>query len=37
MTADDGEDVETEKHFSIIGEIASWYNSGNQYGDYSEN
>jgi hypothetical protein len=30
MTADAGEDVEKEKHSSIAGGIASWYNhSGN--------
>jgi len=31
VTADAGEDVEKEKHSSIVGGIASWYNhSGNQ-------
>jgi len=32
-----GEDMEKEKHSSIAGEIASWYNnSGNQSGGSSE-
>ena len=32
MTADAGEDVEKEKHSSIAGGIASWYNhSGNHW------
>jgi hypothetical protein len=25
-TADAGEDVEKEEHYSIVGKIASWYN-----------
>jgi hypothetical protein len=38
VTADAGEDVEKEEHFSIVGEIASWYiHSGNQSGSSSEN
>jgi hypothetical protein len=38
VTADAGEDVEKEKHFSIAGGIASWYNhSGNQFGSSSKN
>jgi hypothetical protein len=38
MTADAGEDVETEEHSSIAGKIASWYNhSGTQSGGSSEN
>jgi hypothetical protein len=38
VTADAGEDVEKEKHFSIDGVIASWYNhSGKQFGGFSEN
>jgi hypothetical protein len=38
LTADAGEDVEKEKHSSIAGRIASWYNhSGNQFGSSSEN
>jgi hypothetical protein len=38
VTADAGEDVEKEEHFSIAGGIASWYNhSGNQSGGSSEN
>jgi len=38
MTADAGEDVEKEEHFSIVGGIANWYNhSGNQFGVDSEN
>jgi hypothetical protein len=38
VTADAGEDEEKEKHSSIAGGIASWYNhSGNQYGGFSEN
>jgi hypothetical protein len=33
-----GEDVMKEKHSSIVGGIASWYNhSGNQSGSSSEN
>jgi hypothetical protein len=32
MTADDGKDVEKEEHFSIAGDITSWYNlSGNHF------
>jgi hypothetical protein len=38
VTADAGEDIEKEKHSSIAGRIASWYNnSGSQFGDSSEN
>ena len=38
VTADAGEDVEKEEHFSIAGGIASWYShSGNQFGGSSEN
>jgi hypothetical protein len=38
VTADAGEDVEKEEHFSIVGEIASRYNhSGIQFGGSSEN
>jgi hypothetical protein len=38
VTADAGEDVEKEKHSSIVGRIASWYNqSGNKSGSSSEN
>jgi hypothetical protein len=38
VTADVGEDVEKEKHSSIVSGIASLYNhSGNQSGGYSEN
>jgi hypothetical protein len=38
VTADAGEDVEKEEHFSIVGGIASLYNhSGNQSGGFSEN
>jgi hypothetical protein len=38
VTADVGEDVEKEKHSSIAGGIASWYNhSENQAGGSSEN
>jgi hypothetical protein len=37
VTADAGKDVEKEKHASIAGGIASWYNnSGNQFGGSSE-
>jgi hypothetical protein len=37
MTADAGEDVVKEKHFSIVDGIANWYNhSGNQFGRSSE-
>ena len=37
MTADAGQDVEKEEHYSIAGGIASWYkHSGNQYGGSSE-
>jgi hypothetical protein len=33
VTVDTGKDVEKEKHLSIAGGIASWYNhSGNQFG-----
>jgi hypothetical protein len=38
LTADAGEDVGKEKHSSIAGGIASWYNySGNLFGGSSEN
>jgi hypothetical protein len=38
VTADAGEDVEKEEHFSIAGGIASWYNHyGNLFGGSSEN
>jgi hypothetical protein len=38
VTADAGEDVEKEKHSSIVGGIASWYNHFvNQFGSSSEN
>jgi hypothetical protein len=38
VTADAGEDVEKEKHSSIVSGIASWDNhSGNQFGGFSEN
>ena len=38
VTADAGEDVKKEKHSSIAGGIASWYNhSGNQFCGSSEN
>jgi hypothetical protein len=38
VTADAGEDMEKEVHFSIVGGISSWYNhSGNQSGGSSEN
>ena len=38
VTAHAGEDVEKDKHSSIVGGIASWYNqSGNQSGGSSEN
>jgi hypothetical protein len=38
VTADGSEDVEKEKHSSIVGEIASLDNhSGNQFGGSSEN
>jgi hypothetical protein len=38
VTADAGEDVEKEEHFSTAGGITSWYNhSGNQFGSSSEN
>jgi hypothetical protein len=37
VTADAGKDVEKEKHSSIVGGIASWYNhSGNQSEGSSE-
>jgi hypothetical protein len=37
VTADAGKDVEKEKHSSIDGGIASWYNhSGNQFGGSSK-
>jgi hypothetical protein len=37
MTADAGQDVEKEEHFSIAGRIENWYNqSGNQSGGSSE-
>jgi hypothetical protein len=38
VTADFGEDVEKEKHFSVAGGTACWYNhSGIQFGGSSEN
>jgi hypothetical protein len=38
VTAHVGKDVKKEKHPSIAGGIAAWYNhSGNQSGDSSEN
>jgi hypothetical protein len=37
VTADAGEDVEKEAHSTIVGGIASWYNSGNQSHGSSEN
>jgi hypothetical protein len=38
VRADADKDVEKEKHSSIAGGIASWYNySGNQFGGSSEN
>jgi hypothetical protein len=38
VTAVDSEDVDKEKHSSIVGGIASWYNHfGNQSGGSSEN
>jgi hypothetical protein len=38
VTADVGEDVEEEEHYSIASGIASWYNHcGNQFGGSSEN
>jgi hypothetical protein len=38
VTADAGEDMEKEKHSSIVGGIASWYNHyQNQFGGSSEN
>jgi hypothetical protein len=38
VTADAGQGVEKEKHSSIAGGIASWYDhSGNQFGGASEN
>jgi len=38
VTANAGEDVEKEEHFSIVGGIADWYNnSANQSGGSSEN
>jgi hypothetical protein len=38
VTADAGEEVEKEEHFSIAGGIANWYNhSGNQFGGSSQN
>jgi hypothetical protein len=37
-TADAGEDMEKEEHFSLVGGIANWYNhSRNQFGGSSEN
>jgi hypothetical protein len=37
VTADADEDVEKEKHISIVGEIAGWYNhSGSHSGGFSE-
>jgi hypothetical protein len=38
VTADARKNVEKEKHSSIAGGIASWYNhSGYQFGGFSEN
>jgi hypothetical protein len=38
VTVDAGEDVEKDRHSSIVGGFASWYNhSGNQSGCSSEN
>jgi hypothetical protein len=38
VTVDAGEDVQKEKHSSIVGEIARWSNhSGNYSGSSSEN
>jgi hypothetical protein len=38
VTADAGEDVEKEKHFTIAGGIESWYKHfGNKSGGSSEN
>jgi hypothetical protein len=38
VIADAGEDVETEEHSSIVGDIINWYNhSENQCGGSSEN
>jgi hypothetical protein len=38
LTADAGEDIKKEKHFSIVGGIETWYNhSGNQSGSSLEN
>ena len=38
VTVDACEDMEKEKHFSVVGGIASWYNySGNQSVGSSEN
>jgi len=38
VTADAGDDVEKEEHFSFVGGTANWYNhSGNQSGVSSEN
>jgi hypothetical protein len=37
-TADDGMDVEKEKHFSTVGGLVNWYNpSENQFVGSSEN
>jgi hypothetical protein len=38
VTADTGEDVEKEKHFSTVGGLVNWYNpSENQFVGSSEN
>jgi hypothetical protein len=37
VTADASEYVEKEEDNCIAGEIASWHNSGNQFGGSSEN
>ena len=38
MTADAGEDVEKEGHFSTVGVVVNWYkHSRKQTGDSSEN
>ena len=37
VTADDGEDMEKEKHSSTVSGVVNWYNqSGNQSGGSSE-
>ena len=37
VTSSDGKDIKKEEHSSTAGGIASWYNSGNQFGSSSEN